>query len=126
MGSGFTKLFIFAIIITLTLNIATLGIILSVFDYGKQSTNNYLSHTMTPQNMELLNKFKILYMWYMIFMGFFAFIVIYSHTTGKLKIILQNFIGIILSCSIIILASYMCSLSVKFLGNRLNRRQLYQ
>ena len=126
IGSGFTKLFVFAIIITLVLNIATFGIILAVFDYGKKSTNNYLSYTMTPQNMELMNEFKSFYFWYMIFIGFFAFFMIYSHTTGKLKLVLQNFIGIILSGVIIAIASYKCSLAVKFLGNLRYKRQLYQ
>jgi hypothetical protein len=125
-GSGFTKLFAFAIIITLVLNIATFGIVLAVFDYGKKSTNNYLSYTMTPQNMELMDELKSLYFWYMLFIGFFAFFIIYSHVSGRLKLVLQNFIGIILSCLIIVIASYNCSLAVKFLGNLRHKRQLYQ
>ena len=125
-GSGFTKMFAFAIFITLTLNIATFGMILAVFDYGKKSTNDYLSYTMTPQNMELLKEFKGLYYWYIIFTGFFAFFMIYSHTSGRLKLMLQNIIGIILSIAIITIASYECYLSVKFLNTLLHKRQLYQ
>lgn len=126
MGNTFTKLFTFAIVITLTLNIATFGMILAVFDYGKKSTNDYLSYTMTPQNMKLLTEFKGWYYWYMIYVGFFAFFVAYSHTTGKLKIMLQNVVGTILSIAIIVISSYECSLAVKFLDNLLHKRQLYQ
>ena len=126
IGSAFTKLFVFVIISTLVLNIATFGIILAVFDYGKKSTNNYLSYTMTPQNMELMNNFKASYFGYMVFIGFFAFFMIYSHTTGKLKIVLQNFIGIIFTFLIIAIASYNCYLAVKFLDNLRHKRQLYQ
>jgi hypothetical protein len=125
-GSMFTKMFVFAILITLTLNIATFGMILAVFDYGKQSTNDYLSHTMTPQNMQLLTEFKGWYYWYMVYIGFFAFFIIYSHTTGRLKLMLQNMVGVILSIAVICIASYECSLSVKFLNNLLHKLQLYQ
>jgi hypothetical protein len=126
MGSGFTKMFTFAILITLTLNIITFGMILSVFDYGKKSTIDYLSYTMTPQNTQLLTEFKGWYYWYMIYLGFLAFFVAYSHTTGKLKIMLQNLLGSILSIVIIVISSYQCSLAVKFLDNIFYKRQLYQ
>ena len=125
-SSMFTKLFVFAILITLTLNIATFGMILAVFDYGKKSTNDYLSYTMTPQNMKLLTEFKRWYYWYVIFIGFFSFFMIYSHTTGRLKLMLQNIIGVILSIVVICIASYECVLSVKFLNNLLYKLQLYQ
>jgi hypothetical protein len=126
MGNTFTKLFTFAIVITLTLNIATFGMILAVFDYGKKSTNDYLSYTMTPQNVKLLTEFKEWYYRYMIYLGFLAFFVAYSHTTGKLKIMLQNIIGTMLSIAIIVISSYECYLAVKFLDNLLHKRQLYQ
>jgi hypothetical protein len=109
-GSMFTKLFVFAILITLTLNIATFGMILAVFDYGRKSTNDYLSYTMTPQNMQLLTEFKGWYYCYMVAIGFFAFFIIYSHTTGRLKLMLQNMIGVILSITVIYIASYECAL----------------
>jgi hypothetical protein len=125
-GSGFTKLFTFAILITLILNIATFGMILAVFDYGKKSTNDYLSYTMTPQNMELLTEFKTWYYRYVLLISFFTFFIIYSHTTGRLKLMLQNMIGIVLSGAIISIASYECFLSVKFLRTLLHKRQLYQ
>lgn len=125
-GSMFTKIFVFAILITLILNIATFGIILAVFDYGKKSTNDYLSYTMTPQNDILLNEFKWWYYVYLMFMGFFAFFVIFSHTTGKLKILLQNMIGVAMTIIIIYSACYLCLLSVRFLDNLKHKRQLYQ
>lgn len=125
-GSMFTKVFVFAILITLILNIATFGIILAVFDYGKKSTNDYLSYAMTPQNDILLNEFKWWYYVYLMFMGFFAFFVIFSHATGKLKILLQNMMGVAMTIIIIYSASYLCVLSVRFLDNLKHKRQLYQ
>jgi hypothetical protein len=125
-GSMFTKVFVFAILITLILNIATFGIILAVFDYGKRTTNDYLSYRMTPQNDQLLKDFNWWYYVYIMFMGFFAFFVIFSHTTGKLKILLQNMIGVVMTVIILYSASYLCVLSVRFLDNLKHKRQLYQ
>ena len=122
----FTQLSVFSIFITLILNIATFGMILAVFDYGKKSTNDYGTYTMTPQNMQLIADFKGWYYWYMAYMGFFAFFVIYSHADGRLRLMLQNMIGVILSLAVISIGSYQCYLAVEFVRNRIYKRQLYQ
>lgn len=125
-ANNFTKFFVFSIFVTLILNISTFSIILSVFDYGKRTTNDYLTYTMTPNNVQLLTDFKKAYYWYMIFTSFFVFVVIFSHASENLKIVLQNMIGFILSFAIITISSYQCYLSVEFLKNRKYKLQLYQ
>lgn len=125
-SNNFTKFFVFSIFITLILNIATFSIILSVFDYGKKTTNDYLTYTMTPNNVQLLTDFKKYYYWYMISISFFVFVIVFAHASPVLKVVLQNMIGFILSFVIIGISSYQCYLSVEFLKNRRYKLQLYQ
>lgn len=125
-NTGFTKVFVFLIFITLILNFATIGMVIAVFDYGKQSTNDYSTYTMTPQNSRLINDLEFWYTIYMVFIGAFAFLIVYSYTEGRVKDLLKNIMGIILSLGVVSLSSYICYLSTEFLKTRLDRRQLYQ
>lgn len=123
--SIFTKVFIFAIFITLILNIATFGIILAVFDYGKRSTNDYLSYKLTDPNMALITNIKENFKIYFITLFSFACFVIYSHTNCRLKLLLQNIIGLFLSIFIIVLSIKSCISSVEFLNIKKHHKPLY-
>ena len=121
-----TKFFVIIMILTVLLFIASFSIVLAVFDYGKKTTNDYNSYTMTPNNTLLLNQFKASFRTYIIYLAFFAFFIIYSHTEGAAKKFMYNTACIILSIIVVISSSYCCVAAVKFLDNKKHRRQLYQ
>lgn len=118
--SIFTKLFVFAIFITLTLNFATISIMIYVFDYGNKNSNNNTIYKMSSYNTNLMNNFIVWFKWYMMIIGAFAFIIVYSHSVGRIKILLQNLVGFGLSITVIVISSYLCSLSVDFLKHKYN------
>lgn len=122
-----TRFFVSIIGLTAVLFICSLAIILVVFDYGKKSTNDFKSYTMTPNNRILINQFISGYRTYMIYMGIFVFFLIYSHTSDEtVKRLMFNFAAIILSIVLMVSSSYCCYAAVKFLDNKKHRRQLYQ
>jgi cbb3-type cytochrome oxidase subunit 3 len=53
-----TKFFVAIIALTALLFICSLSIILVVFDYGKKTTNDYKSYSMTPLNKKILERCK--------------------------------------------------------------------
>jgi hypothetical protein len=116
--SIYTKIFIGAIIVTLLLNFATISINIYVYDYANKHTNNNTVYQMSQYTSSLMAKFIIWFKWYMIMLGSFAFLLIYSHSVGRMKIILQNLAGFILTAGVICISSYLCSLSVDFLYHK--------
>jgi hypothetical protein len=121
-----TKYFVVIMGLTSLLFIASFSIILAVFDYGKKSTNNYKSYTMTPENEILLKKFEKSFKSYLIYLLMMVYFIIYAHSSGRTKIMLFNIACVILSVIIIITSVNCCMVSVKFLDNRKYKRQLYQ
>lgn len=121
----FVKLFIFILFATLLLQLCSLSIILAVFDYGKELTNNFYTSTMTDSNKEIMDKYIDLLKWYFIMIGMFVYAIAVSYSSDSIKNILVNvglFIpsGVILGCSI-----YGIILAVQFLDNKKYNRSLY-
>ena len=118
----------FAAIIGLTilLFVCSLAIILAVFDYGKKKTTDYRSYTLTPVNTKLMNSFEFSYQTYMVYLAMFIYLIIFAHTTGRMKTLMLN-LGCILLSIIIIYTSVDCFITaVRFLDNKTYKRQLYQ
>ena len=123
----FIKIFIGAIFSTLLLQIASIAIMLVVFDYGKKSTNNYYTPVMTSQNTNLLNEYIGWLKWYFIAIGVFAYIIAISYSENQqIKNMLIN-IGCMLPAGFILGSSiYGTILAVKFLENKKYKRALYR
>lgn len=121
-----SKFFVIIMLATALLFVCSLSIILAVFDYGKKTTNNFKSYTMTPANTELLNKFKDSFRVYMVYLCLFVFFIIYSHTEGPTRQLMFNAACILMSLILLITSIYCCVAAVRFLKIRQNNRQLYQ
>jgi hypothetical protein len=121
-----TKFFVIIIVLTALLFIASLSIILVVFDYGKKTTDDFKSYVMTPNNKLLLDQFKTAFRTYMVYLTIFVFFMIYAHTEGAVKTFMFNLASGVLSIILIITSSYCCIAAVQFLNNKKYRRQLYQ
>jgi hypothetical protein len=121
-----TKLFIFAIGITLLLNIASLAIVISVFDYGKKSTNMLASYTMTRKNTETMGYIITMFKRYVYAVFVFAFLVVYTGVSAPVQRMMYNIAGTGLSIALVGLSTYLCIYSVDFLNVRTYRMQLYQ
>jgi hypothetical protein len=126
LNNWMTKWFVIIVGLTLLLFIASFSIILAVFDYGKKTTNNYESYTLTPSNTQILNQFEFSFASYLIYTAILVYFIIYAHTTGRIKTLMFNIACVVLSVIIIITSVYCCVGAVYFLGNRTHHRQLYQ
>jgi len=126
-NSIYVKLFIGAIFSTLLLQVSSIAIILVVFDYGKDSINNYYTPIMTEQNSNTLNEYILWLKWYFIILGALAYIMAISYCNNeKIRNILIN-LGCLLPAGFLLGASiYGTILSVKFLDNKKYRRALYK
>jgi uncharacterized oligopeptide transporter (OPT) family protein len=125
--SIFVKIFIGAIFTTLLLQVASIAIMLVVFDYGKGSTNNYYTPVMTDQNTNLLNEYIAWLKWYFIIIGVFAYVMAVSYTRNeKIRNIIIN-LGCLLPAGFLLGSSiYGTILAVKFLDNKKYHRALYK
>ena len=123
---GMIKIFISIIFLALVMQIVSIAIILVVFDYGKTTTNNYLSYEMTPPNMIIITTFKENIMWTTILIAMLSYILILSCAEGKAKGFILNIMSIILSCVVIAVGSYGIYISTTFLKIKENGQQLYQ
>jgi hypothetical protein len=122
----YTKFYITIIFLTGGLFVSSLAIILTVFDYGKKTTNDYKSYSMTPANKIILEKFENIYFLYIRFLAIFVYFIIFAHTTGSLKKFMFNMGCIILTSILIITSVYCCVDSVRFFNVRKHKRQLYE
>jgi hypothetical protein len=122
----YTKFYVIIIFLTGGLFVSSLAIILTVFDYGKKTTNDYKSYSMTPSNKAILEKFENLYFIYIKYLAIFVYFIIFAHTTGSMKKIMFNMGSIILTSLMIITSVYSCVDSVRFFNVRKHKRQLYE
>lgn len=120
------KMFIFVIFLVLFMQLASIGIILAVFDYGKNDLNNYLSYVMTPPNVEIITLYKELLKWTTICIAMFAYIIIVASSEDRVKALLLNIVGVMLTIIILISGSYGIYVATKFLDIKKNGQQLYQ
>jgi len=125
-NTAFSKIFVFAIVISLLMQICSIAIILSVFDYGKSTLNDYLSHSMTLPNTLILNRSIQLYKYSFIILFVFAYTVLFSYSTEKVRNSLLNIGGIISTMAILAMTSYNIYLSTEFLKTRQKHQQLYE
>jgi hypothetical protein len=123
----FIKIFIGVIFITLLLQVASIAIMLVVFDYGKQSTNNFYTPVMTTSNSLILDEYVTWLRRYFMMIGVFAYTIAISYTKNeKLRNILINLGGIIPVGFLLGTSIYGTVLSVKFLNNKKYKRALYK
>lgn len=122
----FAQFFVLIMLATILLFVCSLSIILAVFDYGKKTTNNYKTYTLTPSNNQLLSQFKESFRTYMVYLCIFSFFIIYSHSEGPTRQIMFNIGCILLSLILIITSIYSCVAAVRFLKVKQLNRQLYQ
>lgn len=122
----FAKIFVFAIFIVLLMQICSISIILAVFDYGKTTLNDYLSHQMTTPNTVIINETIRLYNYAILILFIFAYTVLFSYSSEIVQSALLNIGGIMLSMITLALASYNIYLSVEFLKTREKHQQLYE
>jgi len=118
--------FIAIILLTGLLFICSFAIILAVFSYGKQSTNDYKSYKMTPTNSLILTQFKTAYNVYIKYLALFVFFIIFAHTTGPTRTLMFNIGCILFSLIIISTSVYCCMASVQFLKIKQYNKQLYE
>jgi hypothetical protein len=125
--SIFVKLFIGTIFTTLILQIASIAIILVVFDYGKSSVNNFYTPIMTTANADIIREYILWLKWYFIVIAILAYVMAVSYTRNeKIKNILIN-LGCILPAVYLLVSSiYGTVLSVKFLDVKKYHRALYK
>ena len=126
-NSVFVKIFVFSIFSTLLLQVCSISIMLVVFDYGKDLTNNFYTSTMTDSNTEIVNKYIYWLKWYFIIIGIFAYVMAMSYTkNARIKNILIN-TGLLLPSGFVIgSATYGTILAVEFLKNKKYHRSLYR
>lgn len=125
-NSSYVKIFIFVILITLLLQFCGVAIVIAVFDYGKKSTNDFNTYKLTLPNMLIMTEYKKILEYLCIFVFLFSYMIVVNYSSGKIKNILLNISGIIVSILLLILASYSIYLAVEFLKNKKFRRDIYQ
>jgi hypothetical protein len=122
----FVVYFVWIIGLTVLLSVCSISIVLAVFDYGKKTTNDFISYTLTPANTLLINQFEVSYQTYIIYLALFVYFVIFAHTSGPAKVLMFNIACILFSIIIVATSIYSCYISVRFLDNKKYKRQLYQ
>jgi hypothetical protein len=122
----FIKYFVAIIGLTLILFICSLSIILAVFDYGKKRKTEYTSYELTPANNTLIQTFETSYQNYLIYLAALVYLIIFAHTTGKMRTIMLNIVCVLLSILLISISIYNCVIAVQFFNNKKYKRQLYQ
>lgn len=122
----YAKIFVAIVLLTAALFLCSNAIILAVFDYGKKTTNNFNSYTLTPSNADVLKKFKESFRVYIVYACITVFFLVYSHTEGITRQIMFNIGGALLSIVLLIASIYGCVASVRFLRTKQKNRQLYQ
>ena len=122
----FVFYYVILIGLTILLLLCSISIILAVFDYGKKTTSDYMTYTLTPMNSILINEFELKFQTYMIYLSMFIYFIIFAHTQGTAKVLMFNIACILMTIVILYMSIYGCYLSVKFLDNKKYKKQLYQ
>lgn len=126
MYSPLTIFFIAIIIITGVLFICSLSMILAVFSYGKKTTNDYKSYTMTPINRLILSQFQMAYKEYITYLSIFLFFLIFAHTTGPTRQMMFNIGCVIFSIITVSISIYCLVAAIHFLKIKQYNKQLYE
>jgi hypothetical protein len=127
-GNGiYVKIFIGTLLLTLLLQVASIAIIIVVFDYGKNETNNFYTSVLTDQNTSIIRKYILWLNMYFVCAFIFAYIIAVSYMKNeKLRNILIN-IGCIAPVAFLLGSSiYGTILAVEFLDNKKYKRAIYK
>lgn len=126
-SSIFIKIFVGIIFVTLLLQFTSIAIMLAVFDYGQQFTNNFYASNMTTSNTNLVSEYFVWLKWYFIVIGVFAYIIAIAYTKNeKIKNLMIN-IGCLIPAGFLLGTSiYGTILAVQFLDNKKYKRSLYE
>jgi hypothetical protein len=120
------KFMVFITVLLILLPIASLGMVLAVFDYAKKTTNDYSTYTLTKENEELMSLFQKIYRDYIMYLVILVYFIIFAHTKGTSKMMMFN-----IGCAALIiiltgLAGYNIYLAAQFLKVKKSKQQLYQ
>lgn len=126
-GGLFLKIFVAVLFLTLLLQIASLSIIIAVFDYGKEQVSSYYTPRLTKHNRDLLRDYDSKLQMFYVVVGFCSAVLAISQIEDKeIKTIAVN-----LACAIPILFMLGTSIwgtirAVEFLKNKQGKRALYE
>lgn len=126
-GGLFLKIFVAVLFLTLLLQIASLSIIIAVFDYGKEQVSSYYTPRLTKHNRELLRDYDNKLQMFYVVVGFCSAVLAISQIKNEeIKTIAVN-----LACALPILFMLYTSIwgtirAVEFLKNKQGKRALYE
>jgi len=131
-GSTVLKIFVFALVIGILSQFISLAIFVSVFDYGRQTTNSFISGSLSGTNQRILYDYKGLLIYssciiiILAFFMMFSYGLKYKYEMSSIPVLMMRTIGCgILSAVLLGLTSYEIYLSVEFLKNKQNNTPLY-
>ena len=126
-GGLIQKIFVAVLFLTLLLQIASLSIIIAVFDYGKEQVSSYYTPRLTKHNRELLRDYDNKLQMFYVVVGFCSAVLAISQIKDEeIKTIAVN-----LACALPILFMLYTSIwgtirAVEFLKNKQGKRALYE
>ena len=124
--NSFTILFLIAIFLTLIIQFVSLILILVVFDYGKNTTNNNNIYELTVPNSLLLNKYKIMITITTSVVLFFSVLIAIANLDIMSTKLLITLVGCLISAGLIIMSAIGLTYAVNFLDVKTKRRALYK
>jgi len=124
--NSFTILFLIAIFLTLIIQFVSLILILVVFDYGKNTTNNNNIYELTVPNSLLLNKYKIMITITTSVVLFFSVLIAIANLDIMSTKLLITIVGCLISAGLIIMSAIGLTYAVNFLDVKTKRRALYK
>lgn len=124
--NSFTILFLIAIFLTLIIQFVSLILILVVFDYGKNTTNNNNIYELTVPNSLLLNKYKIIITITTSVVLFFSVLIAIANLDIMSTKLLITIVGCLISAGLIIMSAIGLTYAVNFLDVKTKIRALYK
>jgi hypothetical protein len=124
--NSFTILFLISIFLTLIIQFVSLILILVVFDYGKNTTNNNNIYELTVPNSLLLNKYKIMITITTSVVLFFSVLIAIANLDIMSTKLLITLVGCLISAGLIIMSAIGLTYAVNFLDVKTKRRALYK
>lgn len=124
--NGFITLFVIAIFATLFIQLISIIMVLIVFNYGSQNTNNSNTYVLTTPNNLIMNKYKILLTITTLLTFLFAVILALFNVDSISKGFLLTIVGFTISIIMIMLAGYGMITAYGFMDVKSKKRALYK
>jgi len=124
--NAFITLFVIAIFATLFIQFLSIIMVLIVFNYGNQGTNNNNTYVLTTPNNLIMNKYKILITITTLLTFMFAVIVALFNLDSISKGFLLTIVGCTISAIMIIMAGYGLFIAYGFMDVKSKKRALYK